>query len=261
MARAASMFPKNNAWSLSGWVTLICPGTIAGCQMPSLAHWMAALQRIRWLACYGLLGLLPAPSIVFGTAAVTDVAVAQAAQPPQKARISAGAFDGAKFSVVAGSGGVPLNVIEVGDPSLPAILLIHGFRQSYLSWTYQFASDLKTRCHIVAFERGHGNSGSPWQPDAYAQAQPWADDVNAVIKATGLSRPLVVGWSFGGNAAMDFARYHPEMPLSGYILVATTAGFEKTFPDRWSRSGANSGVAPAPGQGRRLPQHRSWPVH
>ena len=176
------------------------------------------------------LGLLLATSmvIVFGNAAAADVALAQAAPPPPTATVSASAFEGAKFSVVAGFGDIPLNVVEVGDPSLPAIVLIHGFRQSYLSWTYQFASDLRTHCHIVAFDlRGHGNSGSPWRPEAYDQAQPWADDVNAVIKATGLSKPLVVGWSYGGNVAMDFARYHPEVPIAGYILVATTAGFEK----------------------------------
>jgi pimeloyl-ACP methyl ester carboxylesterase len=174
------------------------------------------------------LGLMLAAGIVFGNVGAPDVAVAKAGPPTPKAVIPANAFDGARFSVVAGAGGVPLNVVEVGDPSLPAILLIHGFRQSYLSWTYQFGSDLKTRCHIVAFDlRGHGNSGSPWQPEAYARGQPWADDVNAVIKATGLKTPLVVGWSYGGNVVMDFARYHPDVPVSGYILVATTGGFVK----------------------------------
>ena len=127
---------------------------------------------------------------------------------------------------MAGSGGVPLNVVEVGDPSLPAVILIHGFRQSYLSWIYQFGSDLPSRCHIVAFDlRGHGSSGAPWGPEAYDHGQPWGDDLDAVIKATKLSRPLVVGWSYGGNVAMDFARYHPDVPVAGYILVATTGGF------------------------------------
>jgi pimeloyl-ACP methyl ester carboxylesterase len=82
----------------------------------------------------------------------------------------------------------------------------------------------------VAFDlRGHGNSGLPWQPDAYDEGRPWADDVNAVIKATGLEKPLIVGWSYGGNVVMDFARYHPETPVSGYFLVSTTGGFIK-FP-------------------------------
>jgi len=137
-------------------------------------------------------------------------------------------FATARFSVTTGAGGVPLNVVEAGDPSLPAILFIHGFRQSYLSWSVQFASDLKTRCHLVAFDlRGHGNSGQPWEASAYDHGQPWADDVASVIKSTGISRPLIVGWSYGGNVAMDFARYHPDIPVAGYILVSTTAGMIK----------------------------------
>ncbi len=154
-----------------------------------------------------------------------NTAVAQTGLPDA----SPGPFASAKFSIVAGADGVPLNVVEVGDPSAPAILLIHGFRQSYLSWWYQFGSALKTHCHIIAFDlRGHGDSGAPWRPEAYDQARPWADDVANVIKAVGVSKPLIVGWSYGGAVAMDFARYHPDAPVAGYVLVATTGGFLKT---------------------------------
>ncbi len=175
--------------------------------------------------------LLLVAALGFGAIGRPDVVHAQAAPPSAKPAAAPNGFEGARFSVVTGFGGVPLNVVEVGDPSLPAILLVHGFRQSYLSWVYQFGSDLKTRCHIVAFDlRGHGNSGVPWKPEAYVQAEPWADDVSAVIKATGLKSPLVVGWSYGGNVIMDFARYHPDVAVAGYILVATTAGFVKIPP-------------------------------
>lgn len=137
----------------------------------------------------------------------------------------AGPFDGARFSTVTGAGGVPLNVVETGDPTKPAVLLIHGFRQSTLSWAAQFASELPQRCRLVAFDlRGHGNSGHPWQPEAYDHARPWADDVARVIEALALKKPLVVGWSFGGNVAMDFATLHPEVPVAGYLLVGTAAG-------------------------------------
>lgn len=144
--------------------------------------------------------------------------------------VSAGAaapspFAGARFLQITGADGVPLNVVEAGDPARPAVLLIHGFRQSILSWADQFASDLTQRCHVVAFDlRGHGNSGHPWQASAYDHAQPWGDDVAAVITATGLKKPLIVGWSFGGNVAMDFASTHPQVPVAGYLLVSTAAG-------------------------------------
>jgi pimeloyl-ACP methyl ester carboxylesterase len=185
---------------------------------------------VRKMAPAGM-SLLLAAGMAFGTTAFANAKRAQAQPATSSATSISGAFDGARFSGVAGYGGVPLNVVEAGDRSLPAILFIHGYRQSYLSWTYQFGSDLKKRCHIVAFDlRGHGNSGAPWQPSAYDTGRPWADDVNAVIRATGLKDPLIVGWSFGGNVAMDFARYHPDVPVSGYLLVSTTGGFIKIPP-------------------------------
>ena len=165
-------------------------------------------------------------------AAVWPIGAVRAETPPTAP------FAAAKFSVAMGADGVPINVVEIGNPAQPAIVLIHGFRQSYLAWTLQFASDLPTRCHIVAFDlRGHGNSGQPWDPAAYDHAQTWDDDVASVIKATGLSRPLIVGWSYGGNVAMDFARHYPAMPGAGYVLVATTAGMIETpTPPPGSRS-------------------------
>lgn len=167
--------------------------------------------------------ILP-PSISSAAAA----ALAWAALAAQ-AQSGSDPFADAKFSVATSANGVPLNVVESGDPALPAIVFIHGFRQSYLSWSLQFASDLKARCHIIAFDlRGHGNSGQPWEAGAYDHGQPWADDVASVITTTGVTRPLIVGWSYGGNVAMDFARYHPELPVSGYVLVSTTAGMLKT---------------------------------
>jgi non-heme chloroperoxidase len=143
----------------------------------------------------------------------------------QTAPKAASAFAGARFSQVTGAGGVPLNVVEMGDTSRPAVLFIHGFRQSYLSWSAQFASSLAQRCHLVAFDlRGHGNSGQPWQAEAYDHSRPWADDVASVIKATGLREPLIVGWSFGGSVAMDYARHYPDAPVAGFVLTGTAGG-------------------------------------
>ncbi|KQP46264.1 alpha/beta fold hydrolase [Pseudorhodoferax sp. Leaf274] len=134
-------------------------------------------------------------------------------------------FDGARFSEVQGAGGVPLNTVQKGQPGRPAVLFLHGYRQSYLSWSAQFSSDLAQRCHLVAYDlRGHGNSGQPWQASAYDTSRPWADDMAAVIQASGLVRPLVVAWSFGGNVAMDFLRHHADVPLAGLVLVGSPAG-------------------------------------
>lgn len=134
-------------------------------------------------------------------------------------------FEGARFSEVAGFGGVPLNMVQKGDAGRPGVLFLHGYKQSYLSWSAQFGADLAQRCHLVAYDlRGHGNSGQPWQASAYDNSRPWADDMAAVIRASGLVKPLVVAWSFGGNVAMDFLRLHPEVPIAGLVLVSSPAG-------------------------------------
>lgn len=135
------------------------------------------------------------------------------------------AFAGARFQQVIGSGGVPLNVVSKGDPSKPAVLFVHGFRQSYLSWSAQFASSLSERCYLVAFDlRGHGNSGQPWLAEAYDNSLPWAEDVAQVMVATKLQRPLVVAWSFGGNVMADYLHHYPASTFSRLVLTGTAAG-------------------------------------
>ena len=130
-----------------------------------------------------------------------------------------------RMSTVTGAGGVPLLVAEEGDPAAPGILFLHGFAQSHLSFGRQFASDLARRFHVVAVDlRGQGGSGKPWNPADYGEARIWADDLAAVIKATQLRKPLLVGWSYGGFVAIDFVRVHGTSGIAGINLVGSLAG-------------------------------------
>lgn len=123
---------------------------------------------------------------------------------------------------IDGADGVPLNVAEAGEAGNPGILFIHGNGQSYLSWHKQLASDLAEDFHLVAYDlRGHGNSGKPWDVDSYNQACTWADDMNAVLQSTGLTKPIVVGWSRGGLIAMHYVRCRGTSGLSGIVMVAS----------------------------------------
>ena len=52
----------------------------------------------------------------------------------------------------------------------------------------------------MAFDlRGHGMSQAPDGPENYTQAEPWADDIAAIIAQLGLRHPILVGWSLGGR--------------------------------------------------------------
>jgi pimeloyl-ACP methyl ester carboxylesterase len=129
-----------------------------------------------------------------------------------------------KSETVAGGAGLPLQVISAGDPDQPEILFIHGFSLSSSSWTQQFEA-LADDYRLVAFDlRGHGNSAHPWEASGYGDSELWADDVAAVIAATGLQRPTVVAWSYGGHVTLDYIRKYGTDRLAGLLLSGSTAG-------------------------------------
>lgn len=130
-----------------------------------------------------------------------------------------------RFQVVEGAGGVPLNVVTAGDKSKPPILLVHGIGQSYVSWENQLRAPLTNEFYVVAFDlRGHGNSGKPWNKDAYQDYRNYAGDVQAVIKATGLDRPVLVGWSYGTLIVADYLREYGASGLRGIVLTGAYGG-------------------------------------
>lgn len=123
-----------------------------------------------------------------------------------------------KSHVVAGGGGVPIHVVETGDPSRPPILFIHGFSQCGLVWSRQLSSSLAKRRRLVAMDlRGHGRSGKP--RDAYGDSKVWADDVRAVIQALDLDRPVLCGWSYGPLVMLDYVRHYGEDRIAGLHFV------------------------------------------
>ncbi len=137
-------------------------------------------------------------------------------------------LDGARsrFVTVTGSGGVPINVVDAGCRTGPAVLFVHGMTQSHLSWTAQLHdARLGEQLRMVAMDlRGHGASGKPWTNDAYDAPRPWAEDVLCVVRALGLEMPTLVGWSFGGHVLMDVVRVQGTRGIGGLVFVATHAG-------------------------------------
>lgn len=121
---------------------------------------------------------------------------------------------------VAGAGGLPLAIAQGGQPDGPAIMFLHGIGRSFVDFEHQFRGLLADRFKLVSFDlRGHGNSGKPWDEQAYHEAGPWAEDIAAVIRATNAHRPIVVGWSYGGIAALDYVRVFGDGEISGLNFV------------------------------------------
>lgn len=135
-----------------------------------------------------------------------------------------GEFDtAAKFKTVAVKtpDGLEISAQEWGNPTGPEILFIHGFSQSHLSWIKQITnSDLAKDFHMVTYDlRGHGNSHKPPEPERYKTSKYWADEVQAVMDAAGLKRPILVGWSYGGRVMADYLTVHGTAKLAGLNYV------------------------------------------
>ena len=133
---------------------------------------------------------------------------------------------GYKFHEIISHDGVPLNIVETGNPSGIPVIFLHGWSQSYLSWRAQLDDpDLGERFRLIAIDlRGHGASGKPWSPEAYAGHEPWADDLAMVMRALDIQRPWVVAWSFGGFVALDYVRSYGEHKLSGLLFAGSHGG-------------------------------------
>jgi pimeloyl-ACP methyl ester carboxylesterase len=138
-----------------------------------------------------------------------------------------------RSKVVHGSDGVRLQTYEWGPLDAPAILLIHGWSQSHLSWKRQFQSSLAERYRLVAYDlRGHGASEYPRDEAAYTDATLWADDVAAIIEQLGLERPVLVGWSFGGYVVCDYLRAYGQDALGGVHFVCWAVMLGNTEKER-----------------------------
>ena len=131
---------------------------------------------------------------------------------------------------VEGGGGTKVFVEAVGNPTNPSILFIHGFSQCRLAWDRQFEVPLAADFYLVRLDiRGHGLSDKPRDAAAYQNGKHWADDIHAVIRALGLKRPVLSGWSYGGHIMCDYVRHYGQEAIGGlhFVDAATELGSDE----------------------------------
>lgn len=105
--------------------------------------------------------------------------------------------------------GVALHVEHrSGDPSAAPFVLVHGLASNVRLWD-GVAERLHALGHTVVAldQRGHGRSDAP---DAGYDLDSSVADLLALIGALGLSRPVLVGQSWGGNVVLELGWRRPE---------------------------------------------------
>ncbi|SDO02093.1 alpha/beta fold hydrolase [Geodermatophilus sp. DSM 45219] len=104
-------------------------------------------------------------------------------------------------------GGLRLDTVGQGDPAGTPVVLVHGWPDSWFSWSRVLAH-LDPRLRAVAYsQRGFGDSDHP--PAGYGLDR-FADDLLYLCDALDLERAHLVGHSFGSFVVRRVAEQHPD---------------------------------------------------
>jgi pimeloyl-ACP methyl ester carboxylesterase len=127
-------------------------------------------------------------------------------------------------------GGTAMDQIEVeglriayeraGDG--PPVVLVHGFVGDCLStWSFQI-DELSDEFTVVAWDAP--GAGHSQEPPEWFRLPDYADTLAALVRALGLSRPHMVGLSFGGALVLELFRRHSTIPQT-LVLASAYAGW------------------------------------
>ena len=94
------------------------------------------------------------------------------------------------------------------------LLLLSGQFATQRSWK-KLLQLLGDRYRVVTYDtRARGRSGTS---DDYSFGSN-VDDISAVLQATGIRQPVLVGWSYGAALAVRHAALHPDA-VSGMVSI------------------------------------------
>ncbi|HEX8597795.1 MAG TPA: alpha/beta hydrolase [Chloroflexia bacterium] len=117
-----------------------------------------------------------------------------------------------------------------GEP----LVLLHGGTATLQSWQDQIPA-FAEHFRVVALDsRGHGKTNNPAGELSYGRM---SEDVAAFIQALDLNKPLVFGYSDGGQIALELGMRYPE--LTGALVLGGTS---YRFPPQYFQALRGFGV-------------------
>ena len=131
---------------------------------------------------------------------------------------SPGALATGEHNVVLNGVRLWYRVAGTGAPDAPPVLFLHG-GPGYNSYSFaQIEGPLleKQLRMIYLDQRGSGRSERPWTRD-YKMAT-LVEDIDALRRSLGVNQLALIGHSFGGTLALEYASAHPEH-VSKLVLV------------------------------------------
>lgn len=105
------------------------------------------------------------------------------------------------------------------------LVLLHGGTATSGSWSAHLPTFAERFRVLAPDSRGHGKTDNPTGQLSY---QLMAHDVAAFIEALGLEKPLVLGYSDGGQIALELGISYPEL-TAGLVVGAASYKFGPTY--------------------------------
>ncbi len=180
---------------------------------------------LRWTAKAFLAGLLLVVVVAGGLRAAAAWRESADAAPPPDGQLVQTARGGIFMQARGPADGVP-------------VLLVHGTAAWSGFWLAIAEALGREGYHAVAIDLPPFGFSARSAGGAYARSDQ-AERIGALIAAAGLSRPIVVGHSFGAGPVLEAAMHHPDQ-IRGVVLVDGALGLpaegEDYPPDRkWMR--------------------------
>ena len=135
---------------------------------------------------------------------------------PNKNYVSAASLAG-EFGQFVDANGQQAYVERVGDTNAPAVVFLHGFGASTVTWAANLQAVADAGYQAIALDiNGFGLSEKQYEDDFTHVAQ--AHYVAAVLDALAIEQATIVGHSMGGSISAHFEILYPDRVL-GLVFV------------------------------------------
>lgn len=112
----------------------------------------------------------------------------------------------------------------------PTIVCLNGIGVT-MAFFEPFTHRLRAHYRVVRWDyRGHGRSDSPRDPRAVS-IETCVDDLEALLRGLGITRPVLIGHSMGGQVSLEYYRRHPDDVAALIPTLATAGRTLETFFD------------------------------
>lgn len=174
--------------------------------------------------------------------AAAALPLAAAAQAPRSVAAASTAPDGTTFAFATLPTGVRLRYAEQGIGRGETIVLLHGYSDSWFSFS-RVLPILDDRHHLIAVDlRGHGGSD---QPESGYSLASLAADVIALLDRKGIERAVILGHSMGSLVAQQVALAAPAR-VSRLVLVGSAVNLGNMDGAAEFEAAVNSLTDPVP---------------